>query len=115
MTVRYPPKVGQAVPLAGPPGTELVIICGSLHAPPTLAALQTAWGAPAQLPLLPDLSVLRADLAGITVEQQGRDFGPPVDRPDAESLVRQRLAGLTQALRDQVEFVEAIAFAKRGG
>jgi hypothetical protein len=108
--VRYPAQPGQAVPLVGPSGTEIVLICGSRSGPITLDQVRQAWARTEPLPPLPELSVLRADPSGVSVEQQGRGVGSPVDRPDPESVVQTQLAAFAQALGEQVDFFEALAF-----
>jgi predicted Ser/Thr protein kinase len=105
----FPASEGQAVPLGGPPGTELVLVCGRRSGRVTVAELQRWWNEP--WPALPEASVLRLERERVVVEQKGRDFGAPRDRPDPEGEVRRRLEELRGRLLGQVDYFEGLAFA----
>ncbi len=110
LEMRYP-DAGQAVPLVGPPGTELILVCGRRSGPVDVAEWNRTWQRDTRLPALPELSVLRVDVEGVSVLQRGRGFGTPLDLPDPETAVRERLESLHRVLRSHTDFFEAIAFS----
>jgi len=110
--LRYPPAA-QAAPLTGPAGTEVILICGRAGRPLSVQELQTLCQDSPPLPPLPELCVLRLGPQGVSVDQRGRALGPPVALPDPESRVCEQLELLGAALRQRVDFFEAVAFCHR--
>ena len=108
-TLEYPGP-GQAVPLTGKPGTEVVLVCARRSDPLTLEELRGAWGEEGAWPPLPAKSVLQVTSKGVESLSTGRGFGPPEELSDAQSVVSRRLEMLQQALDDKVEALTAIAF-----
>lgn len=110
--LRFPADEDQAAPLSGPPGTEVVVACGRRKGPITLADLQDVLPTttPQPWPALPDMTVMLADASEVHVLAQGRDFGPPVNAPNPERLVRERLQELQSALSRRFDCFEAVAF-----
>lgn len=104
------PRVGKALPVTGPPGTEVIMICGRASKPLGVEELRRIWPDSGQLPQLPEMSVLRGGPQGVEVEQRGRGLGSPVDLPDPETVVRERLESLCKALRSHAGLFEAVAF-----
>jgi serine/threonine protein kinase len=111
-TLQFPADDDQAVPLNGPPGTEVVIVCGQHGSPISLADLLNVTGTTTSQPWppLPDMTVMLADVSDVHVLQQGRDFGPPANTPNPERLVRERLHALRDALAKRFDCFEAVAF-----
>ncbi len=110
LELRYP-ATGKAVPLIGPPGTELVVLCGRRSGGVKLSDLRGAHAGNQRLPALPGLSVLWLDRRGVSVLQRGRSFGVPADLPDPETAVRDVLESFHHRLAAQTDFFEALAFS----
>lgn len=108
--LRFPTESGSAAPVTGRGGTEIVLVCGCLEEPVPIDALERWLRAPKSLPALPGLAVLEADQEGVRYLQRCRDFGPPVNQPDAEEVVVQHLEELTSFLRENVDVFSAIAY-----
>jgi serine/threonine protein kinase len=110
--VRYPEDFGQAVPLTGAPGTELVLlVCGRSARAIDEQELQSLGGVGSKLPPLPGATVLRLERDRVVVEQSSRDLGPARGRPDPEGDVRRRLEALRQKLQMRCEGLAGVAFA----
>jgi hypothetical protein len=110
-TLCYPAKEDQSVPLVGPAGTELVLVCGCRTGPMEEVELRRWLEEGRTWAVLPGESVLRLKRDRVIVEQHGRDFGAPRDRPDPEGEVRRQLEDLRQRLRDHFDYFEGLAFA----
>jgi hypothetical protein len=109
--VRYPAAADEAVPLTGPAGTELVLLCGRRSGPVSLEDLRPLGPGPDPWPALPEVSVLRLWPARVRVDQRGRDFGTPVRRRNPEGEVLALLETLRQRLLGQLDYFEGVAFA----
>ncbi len=105
------PSQDLAVPLEGPAGTEMILLCGRRAGPVGTGQLRQLWPNSNPLAQLPDLAVLRVGPQGVTVDQRGRALGDPVDRPDPEQAVRRRLLELQDVLEQQMDFYAAVAFS----
>ncbi|MDA1232662.1 MAG: serine/threonine-protein kinase, partial [Planctomycetota bacterium] len=81
-SVRYPTDPTQAVPLEGPPGTELLLVCGRAERPISRDELLAIPGFNKSLPHLPPDSVLSMRAEGVNVVQRGRGLGISIDSPD---------------------------------
>jgi tRNA A-37 threonylcarbamoyl transferase component Bud32 len=109
--LRYPPQQKQAVGLTGPAGSEVLLIVGragqAVDEKPIANwfAQQGAW------PELPPSSILRWGREGVEVEQSGRDLGVPLDRPDPQGEVHERLDSLGRAMSQEYPLLQAVVFA----
>lgn len=110
----YPEEANLAVPLEGPPGTEIVLVCCSDQEPPTTDSIRSFWEDNPLAPL-PGESVWRMTPQAVIPEQTARSFGPPVVREDPQSSLQRRLLELQQKLlqRNYLPF-EAVAFRNPG-
>lgn len=106
---RFPQEENTAIPLSGAAGTEVVVLCSRPEKPILLPDLMGDNEGSQPWPKLPDLTVLQADLQGVSVVQQGRDFGQPVATPDSEWEVRSRLESLRARCEHMPGFT-ALAF-----
>lgn len=109
-TVEYPASGQQAVPMIGPPGTEVLFVTGSRDAPLTAEMLSSlvdgrSW------PTLPGATVLRIDEREVRFEQRSRGFGPPVDQPNPIDVVLARSERLRRILAEHSEFFEGLVFS----
>lgn len=111
--LRYPAEPDKAVPLEGPEGTELLLVCGRRSGRVGVDEVRAAWGQEGRWPALPGLTILRMQPDRVVVEQSGKGLGAPKDRPDPEAEVRRRLDELRRRLHDRFEYVEGLAFAHR--
>lgn len=111
VVVRFPASSGTAVPLTGPPGTEVVWLCVSKQRPWLRQDFLTCFSEPnSPLPSLPEDTVLEVGNREVTSLQATRDFGTPTDVVNAENTARQQLDGVRRRLVRHVDFVRAVAF-----
>jgi hypothetical protein len=124
------PAEGKAVPLQGPPGTEVFLACGTLAPSLPKDLFSTLLEAPAPWPKLPDGAVLKVvgsevrPLPGRSSRNRPakalasaakppfvqrhvlkRGLGPPVDVDDPESVVRDNLEQIANSLPDRIILV----------
>jgi predicted Ser/Thr protein kinase len=104
------PREGR-VPLQGPPGTELVVVCAGRSR--TLRDREAAAliGAVARLPDLPPEVVVRLSRSSTEVEGVGRGLGEP--EVDSVDSVRATLERLRLRLRERFDFVEGLVVPHR--
>jgi hypothetical protein len=111
-TLRYPSDPDKPwAPLTGPPGTEMVLVCGKASGAPNLEEVNAAWGPLGKWVSLPATSILRLHNREVTAESGFRGVGSPVDVPDPEGQVMRRMEDLGDSLSKQFEYIEAVAFA----
>ena len=92
------PSPGKAVTLTGAAGTEVLLACAARDQPVTREALLPLLGPQSPWPKLPALAILKLENDKVTSAQASRDFGPPIDAPDPEAEVRDRLERLGKQL-----------------
>lgn len=109
--LRFPEQAKHSIPVVGPAGTEVLLVCGRPSGPVQLEEVQVLLTGTQPWPALPGQAVLRLERNCVTVLQSGRDFGAPRDRPDPEGDVLRRLEELRLCLREHFELVEGLAFA----
>jgi tRNA A-37 threonylcarbamoyl transferase component Bud32 len=109
----YPEVPGKAAPLVGPPGTEVVLVCGGASGPVSSDEVRELWQSAGPWPALPGQTVLRLDRERVVVVQRDRDVGLPHDVPDPEGEVRRRLEEAGRRLSGRFECVAALAVAHR--
>lgn len=109
-TMFFPAQPWQAVPLVGPPGTEVLFLVGRRDKPFTLADAQQACGDLGRFPGLPPLVVLTADESGVFVQRTERDFGAPETAQTATEVACQRLDHIRKAFLQRADFIHAVAF-----
>jgi tRNA A-37 threonylcarbamoyl transferase component Bud32 len=109
--VRYPQDEGQAVPLTGAPGTEVLLLCVRAPGPVELAEVRGAGEGMRGVPLLPSATVLRLERERVLVEQAGRGLGPERSRPNPEAEVLRRLETLRRRLGGHLEGLAGVAFS----
>jgi tRNA A-37 threonylcarbamoyl transferase component Bud32 len=109
--LRFPPSEGKSAVLSGPPGTELVLVCGRSSGPVTRAQVLAAWGGNGPWPALRGGWVLRLQTDRVVEEQKERGIGGLVDQPDPAGEVLQRLERLRRRLAERFDYFEGLAFA----
>jgi hypothetical protein len=105
------PAGGRGRKLEGPPGTEVVFVCGQVGAPVTEKDVRSLWAGGAGLPALqPVRRVLRLRPEEVVDEgEKPRDLGEEGAFPDQEP-VRERLENFRQRLRARGIVPDGVAF-----
>lgn len=121
------PAPNRVVPLTGPAGTELLLICAGRNGQPVNRSdLEASMGGSQSWPALPDRMMIRVDGDGVRSEfvpestreesasefrsgrgEVSRGLGPPAS--DVPGRVEQQLLQLHRALNNRVEFLEGVA------
>jgi serine/threonine protein kinase len=110
--IGYPPAPSRGTRFEGA-GTELFVLCGRRDRPVDLARLSPLLDRFKGVPALPSSAFLKLSREKVSVEDLSRGPGPLVEGDDPERVVKKRLEELGRALRDECEFVEAIAVSHR--
>ena len=108
--VSFPKEVGNAVPLTGEPGTEVIVMCGRESKPVSRDEFINMLGEGTELPMIPPATVLAADTESVFTLQHDRGFGDAQELPDATSIVSRRMDGWRQAIVADCTICEMIAF-----
>jgi serine/threonine protein kinase len=111
-TIVYP-EVGQAVPLRGRPGTELILLCGRRDRPIDTGTLQRKLAQVKEWPALPRSSIVRLTLDGVTVENTDRGPGQPKQQDDPEGTITDRLRQIQKDLREECEVLTGVVVSHR--
>ena len=107
------PVAGQAVPLEGRSGTQLILLCGNPNQPVSLEQIQGRLQDVRNWPVLPPASILRHDSTGLQIENFSRGLGQPRDKPDPESEVVSRFRKLQSDLGPHCVILSAIAVSQQ--
>ncbi|HEY1068390.1 MAG TPA: serine/threonine-protein kinase, partial [Pirellulales bacterium] len=108
--LQYPEQTGQAAPLVGPSGTEIVLLIGRRGEPVNFADVKAACRPGEPWPALPNDTLAVAKDGRVSLHGTARGLGEPVSVASAESLLQWRLKTLIETLQLRYEVVEAIAF-----
>ncbi len=109
--IRFPLNDGDAAPLTGDNGTELLLVCVSASPKETLSELQAAFGREVVLPQVTGGTLFRVQQAGVVQQQGEKGFGPPVSAPDPDEVVFAQLERLHQTLLKCSLAFDGVAFA----
>jgi serine/threonine protein kinase len=104
--VLYPAQ--GVVPLTGPPGTELILICARRSGPVGRAEVETLFADGRPLPPLPRSAVVRWDRDALHLEFV-RGVGTPESNPIRD--LHERLEVIRRETRNRFEFIAGVAFS----
>ncbi len=108
---RYPEDMEKTVPLTGPAGTECLLCIGSTDIVATIDPIQRTWDSPVRWPKLPTSTVLRLVGRKVTIEQRGRDLGPPIKSDlSPTDQIAETLERFVGALDSRYNFIEGLVF-----
>lgn len=108
--LRFPEGPSTAVPLTGPSGSEVLILCLRRKAPiieSDVERYEKSLGPP---PAIPQMTVLAADQKRVFSIQSGRDFGAPEQVDSPEDAMTDYLEHLRQTIHADFDSLAAIAF-----
>jgi tRNA A-37 threonylcarbamoyl transferase component Bud32 len=106
------PQLNKAVPLVGPPGTELLLVLGCRGRAVPVAEMEEALRR-VKLALLPEYTLVHISRDEVRAAHHSRGPGLPVERDDPEGEVCRRLDELRLYLREHCDVVVGLAFPHR--
>jgi tRNA A-37 threonylcarbamoyl transferase component Bud32 len=103
------PKKG-SIKVAGPPGTECLLVCGDSKQPVDAEHVKELWRQGDKWPALPKESALRLNHDRVAPITPTKNFEPGAPHADPEEDVTRRLDALRSRLIESYDYVEGVAY-----